>query len=144
MAKKRISLSDREKMESPIKNTLKEIMSTEKDAKDEAAVDTAKKEAPKKPSKPRLVIASDLTSKVNKVERDGAVIAEETRKLKLGSSTFKVTFDRDEVTKRYAYNLHKDTIGKIDICAKAAGMTKADFVDHILNSVLTDIINKAK
>lgn len=161
MAKKRISLAEREQMESPIKNTLKGFMSIEKPKENETenvtnneAEDTTNnvqenvsevstnKKAEK--SKVKIDIEASITSKVNKITVNGVSKSEETRKLKLGSSTFKFVCDKEEELKRAAYHLHQDTIDKIEICSKAAGMKKAEFVDHILNAVLTEIIDKAK
>lgn len=165
MAKKRISLAEREQMESPIKNTLKGFMSMEKPKENEtenvtnnitenitedttnnvqesvSEVSTNKKA---KKSKVKIDIEASITSRVNKVTVNGVSKSEETRKLKLGTSTFKFVCDKEEELKRAAYHLHQDTIDKIEICSKAAGMKKAEFVDHILNAVLTEIIDKAK
>lgn len=153
MAKKRISLAEREQMESPIKNTLKGFMSIEKPKEEatEPVTETATenvKETNTKPkakkAKVKIDIEANITSKVNKVTVNGVSKSEETRKLKLGASTFKFVFDKEEELKRAAYHLHQDTIDKIEICSKAAGMKKAEFVDHILNAVLTEIVDKTK
>lgn len=154
MAKKRISLAEREQMESPIKNTLKGFMSIEKNTTSTAAIEepteednsdnTTPEKTGAKKRENKIDISANITSKVNKVTIDGVSKSQETRKLKLGNSAFKFVFDKEEELKRAAYHLHQDTIEKIELCSKAAGMKKAEFVDHILNSVLTEIIEKAQ
>lgn len=66
----------------------------------------------------------------------------QTKAIKIGNMTFKSIYKGEEELKRSAYYLREDTIDKIEKCAKLAGYKKAEFVDFILNSILTDIINK--
>lgn len=142
MAKKRVSLAEREKMQSPIKNTLMGFMSTDKSAEPEEKVEVDVEVIEEK--KPQVNIDANLSSRASKVTEDGVTKSIETKKLKLGASTFKVVFDREEDLRRAAYHLHQDTIDKIELCSKSAGMKKAEFVDLILNAVLSEIVDKSK
>jgi hypothetical protein len=64
------------------------------------------------------------------------------KSIRIGNKTLESTYSSDELATRCAYHLRKDTIDKIEVCSKLSGMKKAEFVDLVLNSVLTEILNK--
>jgi len=64
------------------------------------------------------------------------------KSIKIGNKTLESTYSSDELATRCAYHLRQDTIDKIEVCSKLSGMKKAEFVDLVLNSVLTEILNK--
>lgn len=64
------------------------------------------------------------------------------KSIKIGNSIFKSTYKNDDKSKRAAYFLREDTINKIEKCSKLSTLKKAEFVDLILNNILTDILNK--
>ncbi|MEG1285347.1 MAG: hypothetical protein RSD22_06405 [Romboutsia sp.] len=80
-------------------------------------------------------VTKDVTNKVPKITH--------VKSIKIGSKTLESTYASDESTTRCAYHLRKDTIDKIEECSKLSGMKKAEFVDLVLNSALTEILNKA-
>lgn len=96
------------------------------------------------------IITKNVTNNVNKdVVKSGnnSVVKNETiitqiKSIKVGKSVFKSTYKHDDKAKRAAYFLREDTINKIEKCSKLSTLKKAEFVDLILNNILTDILNK--
>jgi len=68
----------------------------------------------------------------------------QTKSIKVGNTTFKSNYKNNDKLKRLAYTLREDTVEKINKCSKISGIKKAELVDLILNSVLTDVLNKIK
>lgn len=64
------------------------------------------------------------------------------KSIKIGSSVFKSAYCSNDKVRRSAYFLREDTISKIEKCSKLSTLKKAEFVDLILNDVLTEILNK--
>lgn len=65
-------------------------------------------------------------------------------KLQIGSFCLQETIpvEKRKTMKRGAYNLRLEVIEKIELLANAAGITKADVVDLLLNKALNDVINQ--
>lgn len=83
------------------------------------------------------------TKNVTKNETNNvSKIVTNTKSIKIGNSVFKSTYTSEDEIKRAAYHLRQDTIDKIEKCSKLSGLKKAEFVDLILNNILTDILNK--
>jgi len=83
-------------------------------------------------------VANDVTKTVtNKIPKITHV-----KSIRIGNRTLESTYSTEESTTRCAYHLRKDTIDKIEVCSKLSGLKKAEFVDLVLNSVLTEILNK--
>lgn len=68
----------------------------------------------------------------------------ETVKLQIGSFCLQETIpaEKRKTMKRGAYNLRLEVIEKIELLANAAGITKAEVVDLLLNKALNDVINQ--
>ncbi len=83
-------------------------------------------------------VANDVTKTVtNKIPKITHV-----KSIRIGNRTLESTYSTEKSTTRCAYHLRKDTIDKIEVCSKLSGLKKAEFVDLVLNSVLTEILNK--
>lgn len=83
-------------------------------------------------------VTNDVTKTVtNKIPKITHV-----KSIRIGNRTLESTYSTEESTTRCAYHLRKDTIEKIEVCSKLSGLKKAEFVDLVLNSVLTEILNK--
>ncbi len=83
-------------------------------------------------------VTNDVTKTVaNKIPKITHV-----KSIRIGNRTLESTYSTEESTTRCAYHLRKDTIDKIEVCSKLSGLKKAEFVDLVLNSVLTEILNK--
>lgn len=84
------------------------------------------------------IVTNDVTKTVtNKIPKITHV-----KSIRIGNRTLESTYSTEESTTRCAYHLRKDTIEKIEVCSKLSGLKKAEFVDLVLNSVLTEILNK--
>lgn len=84
------------------------------------------------------IVTNDVTKTVtNKIPKIIHV-----KSIRIGNRTLKSTYSTEKSTTRCAYHLRKDTIEKIEVCSKLSGLKKAEFVDLVLNSVLTEILNK--
>jgi hypothetical protein len=83
-------------------------------------------------------VTSDVTKNVTKKTPKITHV----KSIKIGNKTLESTYSSEESTTRCAYHLRQDTIDKIEVCSKLSGMKKAEFVDLVLNSVLTEILNK--
>ncbi|MEG2656918.1 MAG: hypothetical protein RSA29_14580 [Clostridium sp.] len=81
------------------------------------------------------IVAKTVTNKVPKITH--------VKTIRIGNKSLESIYDSNETTTRCAYHLRKDTIDKIEECSRLSGMKKAEFVDLVLNSTLTDILNKA-
>jgi len=79
-------------------------------------------------------VTKTVTNKIPKITH--------VKSIKIGNRTLESTYSTEESTTRCAYHLRKDTIDKIEVCSKLSGLKKAEFVDLVLNSVLTEILNK--
>lgn len=83
-----------------------------------------------------------VTNDVTKIITNKAPKITHVKSIKIGNKTLESTYSSDELATRCAYHLRQDTIDKIEVCSKLSGMKKAEFVDLVLNSVLTEILNK--
>lgn len=126
MSKKRVSLNDR--LNKPI-TTAVSAFTTNSDVNNVIENDTNKG------------VKNNTKSDTDFVTKNETKIAQ-IKNIKLGNTTFKSTYTNCDNLKRSAYTLREDTIEKINKCSKIYGMKKAEFVDLILNSILTDILNK--
>lgn len=84
----------------------------------------------------------EVTNDVTKTVIKKAPKITHVKSIKIGNKTLESTYSSEELTTRCAYHLRQDTIEKIEVCSKLSGMKKAEFVDLVLNSVLTEILNK--
>jgi len=84
----------------------------------------------------------NVTNDVTKTVTNKTPKITHVKSIRIGNRTLESTYSTEESTTRCAYHLRKDTIDKIEVCSKLSGMKKAEFVDLVLNSVLTEILNK--
>jgi len=84
----------------------------------------------------------NVTNDVTKTVTNKTPKITHVKSIRIGNKTLESTYSTEESTTRCAYHLRKDTIDKIEVCSKLSGMKKAEFVDLVLNSVLTEILNK--
>ena len=84
----------------------------------------------------------EVTNDVTKIVTNKTPKITHVKSIKIGNKTLESTYSSDELATRCAYHLRQDTIDKIEVCSKLSGMKKAEFVDLVLNSVLTEILNK--
>lgn len=84
----------------------------------------------------------EVTNDVTKIVTNRTPKITHVKSIKIGNKTLESTYSSDELATRCAYHLRQDTIDKIEVCSKLSGMKKAEFVDLVLNSVLTEILNK--
>ena len=103
--------------------------------------DTKKDSVNVKTKVTKKVISKDVQDKIDKLKATSS--ASQTRSIKIGSTTIKVnaTVEDMENAKRSAYHLREDTLEKIYVCSKLAGLKKAELVDFALNHFLSNIIN---
>lgn len=85
---------------------------------------------------------NEVTNDVTKIVTNKTPKITHVKSIRIGNRTLESTYSTEESTTRCAYHLRKDTIDKIEVCSKLSGMKKAEFVDLVLNSVLTEILNK--
>ena len=136
MSKKRVSLEDRENMAKPIVDTISSFISqNETDIDKIISTNDDNKKEPKNDT-------NKNSKNVTKIEADNEPVITYTKRIQVGNDVFKSTYSSNDILKRPAYHLREDTIKKIEICSKLSGLKKAEFVDLILNNVLTDILNK--
>lgn len=88
------------------------------------------------------VNTGDITNDVTKTVTNKIPKITHVKSIRIGNRTLESTYSTEESTTRCAYHLRKDTIDKIEVCSKLSGLKKAEFVDLVLNSVLTEILNK--
>lgn len=140
MSKKRISVEDR--INTPITRTITEFISQPGEKSQE---DQETNERNKVIEKEKHVLDSNTNEEksldVNNAEKNEPIITH-TKRIQVGNDVFKSVYTSSDVTKRVSYELRQDTIDKMHKCAKLSGLKKAEFVDLILNNVLTDILNK--
>ncbi|HAK43436.1 MAG TPA: hypothetical protein DCM59_13005 [Clostridium sp.] len=84
----------------------------------------------------------EVANDVTKIVTNRTPKITHVKSIKIGNKTLESTYSSDELATRCAYHLRQDTIDKIEVCSKLSGMKKAEFVDLVLNSVLTEILNK--
>lgn len=140
MSKKRISVEDR--INSPIASTITGFISqpSENSQKDQ---ETNEKNKVIEKEKPILNSSTneEKSLDVDNTQKNEPIITH-TKRIQVGNDVFKSVYTSADVTKRVSYELRQDTIDKMHKCAKLSGLKKAEFVDLILNNVLTDILNK--
>lgn len=137
MTKKRVSVEDRINA-APIKNTITEFISQPSEKGQEEKEHNEKNKAIEK-EKP--VLNEEKSLSVDNTEKNEPIITH-TKRIQVGNDVFKSVYTKCDTTKRVSYELRQDTIDKMHKCAKLSGLKKAEFVDLILNNVLTDILNK--